>query len=290
MVFQKPNPLPKSIYENIAFGPKIHKTAKGKTLDKIVEKSLRAAALWDEVDDRLNDSAFDLSGGQQQRLCIARALAVDPEVILMDEPCSALDPAATAKIEQLIRVLSTDYTVVIVTHNMQQASRVSDYTVFLYLGEIIEQGDTKGIFDARAFADYREDLLHLVKRLDTFSDHVKDAARCIKMLGDAQIPDELWKKAVHVTETLVDCATALRSSIQNISANPTEAMKGAKKVEEIEARIDKEYLATKSLFIKYAEQMNSGALIIFDDMVEFLEEAADMCADTADYIVTLASA
>ena len=142
---------------------------------------------------------------------------------------------------------------------------------------------------AALFADYREDLLHLVKRLDTFADHVKDAARCIKMLGDAQIPDELWKKAVHITSTLVDCATALRSSIQNISANPTEAMKGAKKVEEIEAGIDKEYLATKSLFIKYAEQMNSGALIIFDDMVEFLEEAADMCADTADYIVTLAS-
>jgi phosphate transport system ATP-binding protein len=147
MVFQKPNPLPKSIYENIAFGPKIHKVAKGKSLDKIVEKSLRAAALWDEVHDRLTDSAFDLSGGQQQRLCIARALAVDPEVILMDEPCSALDPAATAKIEQLIRTLSTDYTVVIVTHNMQQASRVSDYTIFLYLGKIIEQGKTKGIFE-----------------------------------------------------------------------------------------------------------------------------------------------
>ena len=147
MVFQKPNPLPKSIYENIAFGPKIHKLAKGKTLDKIVERSLRASALWDEVHDRLNDSAFDLSGGQQQRLCIARALAVDPEVILMDEPCSALDPAATAKIEQLIRALSTDYTVVIVTHNMQQASRVSDDTVFLYLGKIIEQGKTKTIFE-----------------------------------------------------------------------------------------------------------------------------------------------
>ena len=147
MVFQKPNPLPKSIYENIAFGPKIHKTAKGKNLDKVIEKSLRASALWDEVHDRLHDSAFDLSGGQQQRLCIARALAVDPEVILMDEPCSALDPAATAKIEQLIRMLSDDYTVVIVTHNMQQASRVSDYTVFLYLGKIIEEGDTKAIFE-----------------------------------------------------------------------------------------------------------------------------------------------
>jgi phosphate transport system ATP-binding protein len=147
MVFQKPNPLPKSIYENIAFGPKIHKTANGKSLDRIVEKSLKSAALWDEVHDRLNDSAFDLSGGQQQRLCIARALAVDPEVILMDEPCSALDPAATAKIEQLIRILSKDYTVVIVTHNMQQASRVSDYTVFLYLGEVIEEGYTKTIFE-----------------------------------------------------------------------------------------------------------------------------------------------
>ena len=147
MVFQRPNPLPKSIYENVAFGPKIHKIARGKQLDKIVEKSLRAAALWDEVQDRLNDSAFDLSGGQQQRLCIARALAVDPEIILMDEPCSALDPAATAKIEQLIRILSNDYTVVIVTHNMQQASRVSDYTVFLYLGKIIEQGETKAIFE-----------------------------------------------------------------------------------------------------------------------------------------------
>lgn len=143
---------------------------------------------------------------------------------------------------------------------------------------------------AALFADYREDLLHLVKRLDTFADHVKDAARCIKMLGDSHIPDELWEKAVHITSTLVDCATALRSSIENISAKPIEAMKGAKKVEEIEALIDKEYLATKSLFIKYAEEMNCGALIIFDSMIEFLEEAADMCADTADYIVTLASA
>jgi hypothetical protein len=142
---------------------------------------------------------------------------------------------------------------------------------------------------AALFADYREDLLHLVKRLDTFADHVKDTARCIKMLGDAQIPNELWEKAVQITSTLVDCATALRGSIQNISANPAEALKGAQKVEEIEAKIDKEYLETKSLFIKCAEQMNSGALIIFDDMVEFLEEAADMCADTADYIVTLAS-
>ncbi|PVX26011.1 MAG: hypothetical protein CW691_02965 [Candidatus Bathyarchaeum sp.] len=143
---------------------------------------------------------------------------------------------------------------------------------------------------AALFADYREDLLHLVKRLDTFADHVKDAARCIVMLGESKIPDELWEKAVHITSTLVDCATALRTSIENISANPSEAMKGAHKVEQIEAGIDKEYLEIKSLFIKYAEQMNTGAMIIFDDMVEFLEEAADMCADTADYIVTLANA
>ncbi|MGD9131524.1 MAG: DUF47 family protein [Candidatus Bathyarchaeota archaeon] len=142
---------------------------------------------------------------------------------------------------------------------------------------------------AALFADYREDLLHLVKRLDTFADHVKDTARCIRMLGDSPIPSELWEKAVHITSTLVDCATALRGSIKNISANPVEALKGAQKVEEIEGEIDGEYLETKSLFIKYGEQMNSGALIIFDDMVEFLEEAADMCADTADYIVTLAS-
>ena len=142
---------------------------------------------------------------------------------------------------------------------------------------------------AALFADYREDLLHLVKRLDTFADHVKDAARCIVMLGDTKIPNTLWAKAVHITSTLVDCATALRSSIQNISSNPEDAMKGARKVEEIEAGIDREYLETKSMFIEYAEQINSGALIIFDDMIEFLEEAADMCADTADYIVTLAS-
>jgi predicted phosphate transport protein (TIGR00153 family) len=142
---------------------------------------------------------------------------------------------------------------------------------------------------AALFADYREDLLHLVKRLDTFADHVKDSARCIVMLGEAQIPKELWKKAVHISLILVDCATALRKSIKNISANPAEAVKGAHKVEKIEAEIDKEYLETKSLFIKFADQTNTGAMIIFDDMIEFIEEAADMCADTADYIVTLAN-
>jgi phosphate transport system ATP-binding protein len=147
MVFQKPNPFPKSIYENVAYGPKIHGVRKRKDLDRIVEKSLRDAALWDEVKDRLDDSAMSLSGGQQQRLCIARALAIEPEIILMDEPCSALDPIATAKIENLINVLKKNYTVIIVTHNMQQAARVSDYTGFMYLGEMLECGRTKQVFE-----------------------------------------------------------------------------------------------------------------------------------------------
>ncbi len=132
MVFQKPNPFPKSIWENVAYGPKVHGIKDRAELERIVEESLRHAALWDEVKDRLNDSALGLSGGQQQRLCIARTLAVEPEVILMDEPCSALDPIATAKIENLIEMLKQEYTVIIVTHNMQQAARVSDYTGFMY--------------------------------------------------------------------------------------------------------------------------------------------------------------
>jgi phosphate transport system ATP-binding protein len=148
MVFQKPNPFPKTVYENIAYGPKIHGITKKNELDRIVEKSLRDAALWNEVCDRLDDSAMGLSGGQQQRLCIARALAIEPEIILMDEPCSALDPIATAKIEDLINVLKKNYTVIIVTHNMQQAARVSDYTGFMYLGELIECGKTKQIFES----------------------------------------------------------------------------------------------------------------------------------------------
>jgi phosphate transport system ATP-binding protein len=148
MVFQKPNPFPKSIYENVAYGPKIHGIRDKTKLDKIVEKSLKAAALWDEVKDRLHEPALSLSGGQQQRLCIARALAVEPEIILMDEPCSALDPIATAKIEDLINRLKKKYTVVIVTHNMQQAARVSDYTGFMYLGKLIEFGETKQIFES----------------------------------------------------------------------------------------------------------------------------------------------
>jgi phosphate transport system ATP-binding protein len=144
MVFQKPNPFPKSIHDNIAFGPRIN-GFRG-NMDELVEQSLRKAALWDEVKDRLNDSALALSGGQQQRLCIARALAVEPEVLLMDEPASALDPIATQKIEELIHELKQDYTVVIVTHNMQQAARVSDYTAFLYMGELIEYDVTQRLF------------------------------------------------------------------------------------------------------------------------------------------------
>jgi phosphate transport system ATP-binding protein len=147
MVFQKPNPFPKSIFENVAYGPRVHGVHDKRELDKIVEKSLRDAALWEEVRDRLDDSALGLSGGQQQRLCIARTLAVEPEVILMDEPCSALDPIATAKIEKLIDTLKRDYTVIIVTHNMQQAARVSDYAGFMYLGKLIEFGQTTQIFE-----------------------------------------------------------------------------------------------------------------------------------------------
>lgn len=146
MVFQQPNPFPKSIYENVAYGPKVHGIKKKELLDEIVERSLRQAALWDEVHDRLDDPAMGLSGGQQQRLCIARTLAVEPEIILMDEPCSALDPIATAKIESLIDDLKKDYTVIIVTHSMSQASRVSDYTGFMYLGKMIEFGETEKIF------------------------------------------------------------------------------------------------------------------------------------------------
>ncbi len=146
MVFQKSNPFPKSIYENVAFGCRIQGINRRSTLDEIVEKSLHGAALWEEVKDRLQDSALALSGGQQQRLCIARAIAVEPEVILFDEPCSALDPVATAKIEELMQDLKSRYTQVIVTHNMQQAARVSDYTAFLYLGDLIEYGPTDRLF------------------------------------------------------------------------------------------------------------------------------------------------
>ncbi|MFT3977337.1 MAG: phosphate ABC transporter ATP-binding protein PstB [Sphingomonas bacterium] len=147
MVFQKPNPFPKSIFENVAYGPRIHGLAKGKAdLDRIVEEALARAGLWGEVKDRLGDSGTTLSGGQQQRLCIARAIAVEPEVILMDEPCSALDPIATARIEELIHELRGRYAIVIVTHNMQQAARVSQKTAFFHLGRLVEYGDTSDIF------------------------------------------------------------------------------------------------------------------------------------------------
>ena len=146
MVFQKPNPFPMSIYDNIAYGPRTHGIHNKAKLNEIVETSLRQAAIWDEVKDRLNKSALGMSGGQQQRLCIARALAVQPEVILMDEPTSALDPISTSKIEDLVIELKKDYTIIMVTHNMQQATRVSDKTVFFLLGEIIESGDTEELF------------------------------------------------------------------------------------------------------------------------------------------------
>ncbi len=146
MVFQKPNPFPKSIFDNIAYGLRINGMKNKRKIEEIVEKGLREAALWDEVKDRLRDNAFSLSGGQQQRLCIARSLAVEPEVILYDEPCSAIDPIATAKIEDLIQKQREKYTVVIVTHNMQQAARVSDFTAFLMLGELIEYGETPKLF------------------------------------------------------------------------------------------------------------------------------------------------
>ncbi len=146
MVFQKPNPFPKSIYENVAYGLRIQGVNKKSVLDEAVERSLKGAALWQEVEDRLEDSALGLSGGQQQRLVIARAIAVEPEVILFDEPCSALDPISTAKIEELMQDLKKHYTQVIVTHNMQQASRISDYTAFMYLGKLVEYGATETLF------------------------------------------------------------------------------------------------------------------------------------------------
>lgn len=148
MVFQQPNPFPKSIYDNVAYGPRIHGVTKKSELDEIVERSLRQAAIWDELKNRLNKSALGLSGGQQQRLCIARTLAVQPEVILMDEPTSALDPISTMKIEDLALELKKDYTIVIVTHNMQQAARISDKTAFFLLGELVEFGVTKELFAA----------------------------------------------------------------------------------------------------------------------------------------------
>ncbi|NDL71909.1 phosphate ABC transporter ATP-binding protein PstB [Vreelandella alkaliphila] len=157
MVFQKPNPFPKSIYENVAYGLRLQGINNKSVLDDIVEQSLRGAALWDEVKDRLNDNAFGMSGGQQQRLVIARAIAIEPEVILLDEPASALDPISTLKIEELISELKEKYTIVIVTHNMQQAARVSDYTAFMYMGDLVEFGETNKVFtepDKKQTEDY----------------------------------------------------------------------------------------------------------------------------------------
>ncbi len=157
MVFQRSNPFPKSIHENVAYGPRVHGTRNRGQLVEIVERSLIRAGLWEEVKDRLDDSAMDLSGGQQQRLCIARALAVDPEVLLMDEPASALDPKSTQRIEELIKELREDYTIIIVTHNMQQAARVSDFTAFFYEGSLVEFGPTDRIFtkpDRKQTEDY----------------------------------------------------------------------------------------------------------------------------------------
>lgn len=157
MVFQKPNPFPKSIFDNVAYGLRLKGIKDKKTLNQVVEKSLRRAALWEEIKDRLHSSALGLSGGQQQRLVIARAIAVEPEVILLDEPCSALDPISTAKIEELIFQLKENYTIIIVTHNMQQAARVSDYTAYMYLGEVIEFRDTVTLFtnpSQKATEDY----------------------------------------------------------------------------------------------------------------------------------------
>lgn len=150
MVFQKPNPFPKSIYDNIAYGPRIHGIKNKKNLDEIVEKSLRGAAIWDEVKDRLNQNAYGLSGGQQQRICIARCLAIEPDVILMDEPTSALDPISTLKVEELVQELKKDYSIIIVTHNMQQAARISDRTAFFLSGEVIEYDKTDVIFQTPA--------------------------------------------------------------------------------------------------------------------------------------------
>ena len=153
MVFQKPNPFPKSIFDNVAYGPRLHRKMSRSDLEDLVEQSLKAAALWGEVKDRLKSSALGLSGGQQQRLCIARAIAVGPEVLLMDEPCSALDPRSTAAIEELITQLAEEYTIVIVTHNMQQAARVADTTAFMYLGRLVEVGETTQIFERPRFSE-----------------------------------------------------------------------------------------------------------------------------------------
>jgi len=198
--------------------------------------------------------------------------------------------------EQITKALDTVTLLHQAVKNMSENKKKEAFQSIEHLFKVEEEVDrlrtevfkelSKG---AALFAGYREDLMHLVKRLDTLADHVKDTSRCIEMLADSHIPKELWDKTAHMTSTLVDCAHMLRGSIEKISINPAEAIEGAKKVEEIEHKLDEEYLKTKSLFVKYSEKMNCGSMVIFDDLVEFIEHAADMCADTADYIVILSS-
>ena len=187
MVFQQPNPFPMSIYDNIAYGPRTHGIKNRHKLDAIVEKALKQAAIWEEVKDRLNKSALGLSGGQQQRLCIARALAVEPEVILMDEPTSALDPISTSRIEDLAIELKKEYTIVMVTHNMQQATRISDKTAFFLLGELIEYGDTEQLFSAKAEKDGR--LYHRTFRLIIPIRRIKNSKE-----NEKKIRRQKWRK------------------------------------------------------------------------------------------------
>ena len=198
--------------------------------------------------------------------------------------------------EQITKALDTVTLLHQAVKNMSENKKKEAFQSIEHLFKVEEEVDrlrtevfkelSKG---AALFAGYREDLMHLVKRLDTLADHVKDTSRCIEMLADSQIPKELWDKTVHMASTLVDCAHTLRGSIEKITINPVEAIEGAKKVEEIEHELDEEYLKTKSLFVKYSEKMNCGSMVIFDDLIEFIEHAADMCADTADYIVILSS-
>jgi len=198
--------------------------------------------------------------------------------------------------EQIIKALDT---VTLLHHALQNISKAKKEEAMRHIENLLEVEKevdklrtevfkelSKG---AALFAEYREDLMHVVKRLDTFADHVKDAARCVKMLADSQLPKELWEKTAHMVSTLVECALALRGSIEKIAVDSAAAIRGAKKVEQIESKIDEEYLKIKSLFVKYGDQVNCGSMVIFDDLIEFIEYAADMCADTADYIVILAS-
>jgi len=198
--------------------------------------------------------------------------------------------------EQITKALDTVTLLHQAVKNISEAKKKEAMQHVENLFKVEEDVDTlrKEVFKelskgAALFADYREDLLHLVKRLDTLADHVKDAGRCLEMLADTQFPKELCESTVHMTSTLVECARVLRCSIEKIAANPADAIKEAEKVEEIEHKLDQEYLGTKALFVKYGDRINSGAMVIFDDLIEFIEHAADMCADTADYIVVLAS-